>query len=43
MMRVTLDELVCGIAFAAIVLALPGIIYTAFWLMYSFWHFMGVL
>jgi hypothetical protein len=38
-----LDEVVVGIAFAAIVLALPGIIYTAFWLMYSFWHFMGVL
>jgi hypothetical protein len=42
-MRVTLDELVCGIAFIAIVLALPSVIWGAFWLMYSFWHFLGVM
>ena len=38
-----LDGAVLSLAVIAIVLALPGIIYTAFWLMYSFWHFMGVM
>ena len=38
-----LDGAVFSIAVIAIVLALPGIIYTAFWLMYSFWHYLGVM
>ena len=37
-----LDELVFALAIAGIVLALPSVIWGAFWLMYSFWHFMGV-
>lgn len=37
-----LDEVVFSIAVIAIVLALPSVIWGAFWLMYSFWHFMGV-
>ena len=37
-----LDGAVFSIAVIAIVLALPSVIWGAFWLMYNFWHFMGV-
>jgi hypothetical protein len=42
-MRITLDGTLFSIAVIAIVLALPGIIYTAFWAVYTFWHFLGVM
>jgi len=38
-----LDGVVLSLAVIAIVLALPSVIWGAFWLMYSFWHFMGVM
>jgi hypothetical protein len=38
-----LDGTLFSIAVIAIVLALPSVIWGAFWLMYSFWHFLGVM
>jgi hypothetical protein len=38
-----LDGAVFSIAVIAIVLATPGILYTAFWAVYTFWHFLGVM
>ena len=38
-----LDEVVVGIAFAAIVMALPAVLWGLFWATYTFWHFVGVM
>jgi hypothetical protein len=38
-----LDGAVFSIAVIAIVLALPSVIWGAFWLMYSSWHYLGVM
>ena len=38
-----LDGVVLSLAVIAIVLATPGIIYTAFWAVYTFWHYLGVM
>jgi hypothetical protein len=38
-----LDGVVLSLAVIAIVLALPSVIWGAFWLMYSFWHYLGVM
>jgi len=38
-----LDELVAGIAFAMIAMALPAILWSLFWGVYTFWHMVGVM